>query len=492
MADEPERSPTEPAPTGRPRVERAGRFLQRRSSETVLGGLIILSAALTVVETTTPIPDPRVVVTVHAISALFVVELVLRWRSAVRARTFFREYFLDIFSLAPLFVALLRLVSSPASFTVEQPAWLSALALLRIFRLTRLLKIARHLVLIFPRVLRRGARELFFASGFVLLAIVFASSALVTFERDQNPNLASFTKAFWFSVYSVVAAEPIPSPPMTFGGHVVAVFVILTGLFSFATVVGTISALVTDRMRGGELIVEWEDLHDHLIVCGWSSRAEIIVSEYVKARVADEPVVVVIAEHDHGVPQLTNPAVSSRVQFLVDDFTRIEALEKAGVRRAARCILLSDTSRGRKERDADARTILAALTIERLNPAIYTVAEINRREHGHHLEMGKVNDYVVSGEHSAFLLAQSAITRGVMSVFSELLTHAHGNRFSRCSLPKKFAGKTFLEMLATMKTDHNAILVAVQRGDKTIINPTSYTFEGGEDLVCIAQHDLRL
>jgi voltage-gated potassium channel len=121
-------------------------------------------------------------------------------------------------------------------------------------------------------------------------------------------------------------------------------------------------------------------------------------------------------------------------------------------------------------------------------------AEINRREHAHHLEMGKVNDYVVSGEQSAFLLAQSAITRGVMSVFSELLTREHGNRFSRCSLTNEWKGKSFLELelMVHMKEDHNALLVGVEQDEKIVVNPTSYVFKGDEDVVLIAARDVKL
>ena len=466
------------------------RLLTRPWVETTLGGLIICSVALTVVETTSTYPSRLVVFTVHAISVVFLVELVARFRSAPSRRGFFREYWLDIVSVLPLLAAVDLPFVEGASAT--PPSWLAALGLLRIFRLLRLLKIARHRVLLFPRVLRKGARELFFASGLVMLAVVFASSALVMFERDSNPSLRTFPQAFWFSVYSVIATEPIPGPPQTFGGHVVAVVVIITGLFTFATVVGTISALVSDRMRDGDLIMDWEDLHDHLIVCGWSRKAEIIIKEYVAAYPEDDRPIVVLAELESGVPQLRDPASRQRVQFLNDDFTKLEALEKAGVRRAARCILLADTSKGRKERDADARTVLAALTIERLNPAIYTVAEINRREHAHHLEMGKVNDYVVSGEQSAFLLAQSAITRGVMSVFSELLTREHGNRFSRCSLTNDWKGKTFLELMVHMKEEHNALLVGVEQDEKIVVNPTAYVFKGDEDVVLIAARDVKL
>lgn len=479
------RAPAPPGPRGS-----VQRFLARPWVESTLGGLILASAALTVIETTSRAPSASVVSAVHAITAIFVVELLLRLRAAPSRRGFLREYWLDVISVLPLFAAVDRLFVEGASAT--PPGWLAALALLRIFRLLRLLKIARHRVLLFPRVLRKGAREVFFASGLVLLAVVFASSALVMFERDANPALRTFPQAFWFSVYSVVAAEPIPGPPQTFGGHVVAVCVILTGLFTFATVVGTISALVSDRMRSGDLIVDWEDLRDHLVICGWGRKAEIIIREYIAAYPDDDRPVVVVAELEGGVPQLRDAASRTRVQFLNDDFTKLEALEKAGVRRAARCILLADMSKGRKERDADARTVLAALTIERLNPAVYTVAEIHRREHAHHLEMGKVNDYVVSGEQSAFLLAQSAITRGVMSVFSELLTREHGNRFSRCSLTHAWTGRTFLELMVHMKEEHNALLVGVEEGEKIVVNPTAYVFKGTEDVVLIAARDVKL
>jgi voltage-gated potassium channel len=466
------------------------RLLGKPWVETLLGALILTSAALTVIETTAVHPTPNVVHAVHAISAVFVVELLLRFRAARSRRAFLEEYWLDLISVLPVFAALhLPFVEGT---TAPRPQWLAALALLRIFRLLRLLKIARHRALLFPRVLRKGAREVFFASGLVMLAVIFASSALVMFERDSNPSLRTFPQAFWFSVYSVVAAEPIPGPPQTLGGHVVAVMVILTGLFTFATVVGTISALVADRMRTGDLIMEWEDLKDHLIVCGWNRKAEIIIREFVAAYPDDERPIVVVAELEAGIPQLIDPASRARVQFLNDDFTKLEAIEKAGVRRAARCILLSDMAKGRKERDADARTVLAALTIERLNPAIYTVAEIHRREHAIHLEMGKVNDYVVSGEQSAFLLAQSAITRGVMSVFSELLTREHGNRFSRCSVTKTWKGRTFLDLMIHMKEKHNALLIGVEQDEKIVVNPTGYVLRGDEDVVLIAAHDVKL
>ena len=103
--------------------------------------------------------------------------------------------------------------------------------------------------------------------------------------------------------------------------------------------------------------------------------------------------------------------------------------------------------------------------------------------------MGNVNDYVVSGEHSAFLLAQAALTKGVMSVLSELLTYERGNRFTRASLPAAWKGRTFDDLLVLLKREHDALLVAVEKDGKVRLNPTEYVFEGGEELVLIAQKE---
>lgn len=462
------------------------RFFADPRVETVLGGLILAWVALTVVETTQRPIDTRLLRVSEIISLLFTTELVLRLRAVRPPKRFFREYWLDIVSVLPVFTIFL------ARDEREPPTWILLLGLLRIVRLFRLLKIAESRALVFPSVLRKGARELFFAAGIVMLAVVFASSALVLFEHEQNPQLRTFGQALWFAVYSVVAAEPIPGPPMTVGGHIVALLVILTGVFSFATVVGTVSALVSERLHNREVVVDWADLKHHLIVCGWSRKAEIVIGEYLAAFPDERHPIVVVAEFEGELPQFREASLRNRVQFLNEDFTKLDALEKAGVRRAARCILLADASRGRKERDVDARTVLAALTIERLNPDVYTVAEINRREHAHHLEMGKVNAYVVGGEQSAFLLAQSAITRGVMSVFEELMTHSQGNRFTRAAVPASWRGKRFLDLLVHVKERHDAIVVGVETEGRIIVNPSSYVFVGGEDVILITERVVEL
>jgi voltage-gated potassium channel len=255
---------------------------------------------------------------------------------------------------------------------------------------------------------------------------------------------------------------------------------------------GSVSAAVIHRLRDEGAAMDWEDLENHLIICGWNRKAEIIVREYDAAKREDPMPVVVIARIE-GHPQFADPALKKRVLFLDDDFTKISALQKANIGKASTCIVLSDTTRGRNERDADARTILAALTVEKLNPAVYTCAELNRREYAQHLTLGSVDDYVIGGEHSAFLLAQAALNRGTLNVFSELLSYEYGHKFCRIPVPERYVGKAFVDAFVDMKQKKNVTLVAVMDHEgKSHINPNERVLTKGDSLVAIAAHDFEV
>jgi voltage-gated potassium channel len=326
----------------------------------------------------------------------------------------------------------------------------------------------------------------------LLLTILFGTAAIFSLEAGGgNVRLSTWYDAFWFSVYSLFAGEPIPHAPETLAGKFVSTGIMFMGLTIFAMFTGTVSAFMVDRLRREERTVDFDELDGHVIICGWSRKGEIIVRELRHAEAGppnDPQSYVIIADFEGNKPPVLPADLSKHVFFLSDDFTRVAALETAGILRAKTCIILSDTTGTRSEQDADARTILAALTVEKLNSNVYTCAEINNRSYGSHLEMGHVNDYVVGGEQSAYLLAQAAINRGLMSVVAELLTQEYGNQFYRLDAPDRWAGRTFWELFQEVKQEHDAILVAVRSADGTQrTNPKEYTIRSGDELILIAE-----
>ena len=232
--------------------------------------------------------------------------------------------------------------------------------------------------------------------------------------------------------------------------------------------------------------MDWDALQNHIIICGWTPKTLTIIEEYRASSKTRRMPIVVITEMEREQLEETCSKFSS-VYFLHDDFTKVTALERAGISQANTCRVLTDPSGGRSEQDADARTILAALTVEKLNESVYTCAEIVNRSYATHLEDGKVNDFVVSGEYGAHMLAQAGMNKGLVGILGELMTYQHGNEFYRLPVPDSWVGASFDEKLTDVKKSSNIILVAVHsQGDSPVVNPKSYYFRAEDDVVLIS------
>lgn len=465
-------TPGREEPHWRPWQVALQRFFDRSATDLTIGGLIVVSVALTLLELSLPDESLRAILIEvnYGVTCVFALELLLRFAAHPRW-SFGQEYFLDIIAVLPLFRPLRAL---------------RVIRLLRLLRILRLMGIFSRHASSFPYVFRRGAIEFAMVLGLIMLTVLFATGAVLTIETD-NEDVNTFSEALWFSIYTMVAGEPIPSPPKTTAGHVLAVGVMFMGMTVFAMFTGTISAFMVDRLRLEGRPVQWEEFSDHVVICGWNRKSEIIVREYQVAN-SHRPVPIVVIDQCDGPVEFQDESLRNKVQFLNDDFTKVSALTMAGITRAKTCIIVSDANGKRSAQDADARTILAALTAERLNPAVYTCAELINAEHGAHLDMGRVNDYVVSGEHSGFLLAHAALNRGLIGIFNELLTHERGSQFYSVDVPDKWIGRDVMDLFVHLKREHNAILVAVHDGetDRYNVNPDRYDFQGGEHVIVIS------
>ena len=435
----------------------------------------------------------------NLVTGAFAIELTFRFLAARNKADYFAEFWLDILATLPLFVLL------AGTNTFASARTLRLLRLLRLVRLIRLFGVMNRLSSHFPSILRRGAIDFLTITGLLLMAILFGTASMAIFEKqhiaaaDANigANVAGdegfdMEDSFWFSVYTLFAGEPLPGPPKTFFGKLISVFLMFMGLTIFAIFAGTVSAFMVDRLRTEGRVVRMRDLNDHIVICGWTPKTEVILKEYRGSRATKTVPIVVITEID---ASRMDPAVDRfpNVFVIHDDFTKMSALERASIVTARVCLVLADTTDGRSEQDADARTILAALTVEKMNPDVYTCAELFNRSYGTHLEMGHVNEFVISEEYGAYVIAQAGMHRGLINVLGELLTYRHGNEFYRSAIPDSWHGRTFNEMLTELKQTHNAILVAVHSAGREVnVNPENHVFSNGDEVVAICNGDFDL
>lgn len=419
-----------------------------------------------------------------AVNILFAFELSLRAISFRHKGSFFRSYWVDILSLAPL--------------VVPQYGFLRALRLLRIFRLGPLMRQSnRRLSVLF----RKTIGEQMVILSIVLVVVVGVTLGI---QGTEGP-FQSLDKAFWWTVLSLAAAEPIGVTPETPMGKFFTLIIIFGGITIFALFTGTVSAVITERLRlagshGNDMTIE--EIEDHYIICGWNRSFRTLLEELISAMTLAPHSIVLVAEKR---PDVLNEFEDNPHLFFVEgDYTTIDVLKRVGVGRAKRAILLADRSiPGRSDQDRDARTILAAMIIEKLQPGIFTCAELLSRENESHLRLAGIEEVVIGDEYSATILATSSRVEGVTHIADDIFSAQYGSQFYKVMVRDDWAGKTFLELQVEVKKNYDALLIAVEQSEdsqrisppeekspyeRTRTNPPGdYVFQKGDLLILLAR-----
>lgn len=406
-------------------------------------------------------------------TVIFIFELSIRYYVAKNKRRFFSKYWLDIIAVIPWMRSL---------------RGFRALRLLRLFRAGALL--SRSLS-IFKLVFIKGRSDtvVVFAT---LVIIVLTAGFIFHFHEPPDSGYNDMEQSLWWSLFSLIAGEPIGQTPLSTLGKVIMVIVMLGGLTVFAMFTGLVTAVMVRRMNS-ELEVkamEIEDLSGHIIICGWNRMGTQLFSEFRTDPDLSRLPVVVVAQF--GELDILDIAGAHRdlVYPLNGDPTRVEMLEKAGTKKATYAILLADTLTKREDQDRDARTLLTALTLEKMNPEIYTVAELLSSESTNHLRMAGVEEVAVRGEITSNMLATCLRNRGLMSMVHEVFTSSFGSQFYKCRPPQDLAGEPFSVVMAELKDRYDILVVGIDKGDdahsEVETNPPKDTVvEAGHKLVII-------
>jgi voltage-gated potassium channel len=406
---------------------------------------------------------------------VFVIELLIRWIAIGKFMDFIREYWIDVLAILPLL---------PFRF-------------LRVMRLARLLRIITMLVFIrrhlrtFARYFRKKYVPTLLVISTFLFVLTFCVVAFDHYEMlGKGGELEKLDRSFWTVLYSFCSDQYAPEYPATIEGRFILVFVMFTGLSFFAMLTGTIVSqfsVITDLLREGAILGKhnFKDMENHVVICGWNDYVPIIIGEMQKESHFKTQNFVIISDIDI-LPDMTPYGVDmTSVYHVRMDSASARSLENANIDDASTAIVVSDLTKGRTDHDADARSVLTAMTIEKMNPKVYTCVELIHQENNYHLALGKVDNVVLSSSLAAYVIAQSAMQTHVVPLYSELLNPSQGNSFFEVPFPSDQVLKHFDELITSWKTDYNALLVGVVREDgKVLVNPEGY-FIGEKDRAMI-------
>jgi len=328
--------------------------------------------------------------------------------------------------------------------------------------------------------IKRHRRPIMRLALALFVALLGGSFLFYAIEGPRQGGLG-FYEAAWSVFFTMVSGDFVDIKPTTALGRLLVTVLIFFGIGLVSIVTATIaSALVIDKIKEGQGM---KALHfrGHVVICGWNPGGPTIVREI---RAADKKRIIVIAADLEDNPMGIS---DEHVYFVRGDCTEQAVLQRAGVASAGTVVALADCSGCYDYENADARTILTVLTVETMNPAVYTCAELIQPKNRVHLERVHASEVVVSGEYGGKVLAATALNHGLSFVIGDLLTPGKGAEFYKIPLPPALVANDFEVVSTYFRQRHRAIPVAVMRKGEAIVNPeVGFQTELGDELVVIA------
>ena len=320
----------------------------------------------------------------------------------------------------------------------------------------------------------------------LVVVAVFGTSGILLFERE-NESFSTLRDGLWWLFVTITTVGYGDKFPVTTGGMIVGVVVMIVGIGFLGLFTATIASIfVEGAIKEGRGLGKMKT-KNHIIICGWNQKARDIIAEFQLTKATDTGAIVIIANLEN------KPVEDRNIHFINGDPSNEDDLKRAGIETAQAAIILAERDLMGNEENADAKSILTGLTIKSLNPKVYVCLELLDPANRRHCELAKVDEVLVSGEMTSRLLSRAALEHGITQFFSELITSEYGNEVYKAEIPDEYLGKSFDELLTKLRAEHQAILVGYQRDGRIVTNPKeNHVFERGDNIVVLSPQVLNL
>jgi voltage-gated potassium channel len=283
----------------------------------------------------------------------------------------------------------------------------------------------------------------------ILLLLLFGAVLLTYLE----PNM-TFLNAIWLSIVTLTTVGYGDITPTTVAGKVVGVFIMVFGIGTLGMFTARIASIFVENKLREDRGMNSFDFKNHIIICTWNPGLIEIVNELrADPRCGNTPIVL-IAETEN------KPIDDDNLYFLKGPINE-ENLKRANLAHAHTVIILGDESLGQGLQDA--KSVLATLTVESINPDVYTIVELVNEENIRHCQRAQADEIIVASEFNYKLMSRAALDHGISKVVSDLLSSRYGDEIHKVPVPPELSGKQFLEIFTEMKKNQNSIALAVQK-----------------------------
>ena len=312
---------------------------------------------------------------------------------------------------------------------------------------------------------RENLSRLFLLTTVIILISTFAISVV---EPDMT-----VLNGLWWSIVTMTTVGYGDISPASIGGRIIAVIMMFFGIGLLGMFSASVASVLVENKLREERGLNTFKYRNHIILCEWNHRTREIINELRNdPKTAEQPLVL--------IADIPTKPINDNNLFLVAGNVNDETLQRANLAEAHTVVILGDESLEATARDA--KVVLATLTIESLNPNVYTIVELVSSDNVRHCERASANEIIVNNHVTSGLLARATLDHGITKVISEWLSVDHGDELYKIRVPATLVSKPFIQALTTMKQNHGCIILGVERnGDGHVLSNPAADFVLGEN-----------
>jgi voltage-gated potassium channel len=309
----------------------------------------------------------------------------------------------------------------------------------------------------------------------LLFLVLIGSLGITILEPDM-----SWHNALWYSFVTITTVGYGDFSPATAGGRVVGIIIMIFGIGILGLFTANIASIFVAKKMKEDRGMNSFDFENHIILCEWNHRTRSIVRELRMDQRLDTTLIILIADID------AKPIDDENLYFIQGGVTE-ENLKRANLQKARTVVILGDDNLESNARDAKA--VLTTLTVETINPDVYSIVELANEANVQHCERANADEIIVGSEFSSKLISRAARDHGISKVLSEVLSSRFGNDLYKIPVPSSMQGKQFIDAFTEMKRSNRSTILAIQKDTegKVISNPpVDYRIAAGDYLIVIS------
>lgn len=337
-----------------------------------------------------------------------------------------------------------------------------------------------------------------FASALVFLTVSWWFFGVIVYwlEKDlEGHNINNFQDGIWWGIVTFLTVGYGDRFPVGLPGRVAAGLLMICGVLGIAVITAKISSFFLERAlleRRG--FVDSSLLKGHYIICGWKKEMSSFLMQILDVNTAihAEKIVLINNSPDADIEGILNIPRLEKIKIIKGDFFTEHVIRRAAPEKAAKILILADATPDSAGNiptmtEADARTVMTAMTLSNIAKGTPIVAEILDSAMDQYLKIANVHEIVYSRDYSRMILGMASAGTGITNIFHDLINPHSQYHLRTKDVPIDLVGKTYSDVYQYFKTKPGTSCIGILENSGNVFDAKELAIRKAQQTPNIAQ-----